>query len=138
MAPKSAPEKLLHEKSAASGLDKYFRPIIAAIRAVPKGEVAGYGEIARRAGLPGRARMVARILSQNDDKQLPWHRILRSDGSVAFPKDSAHYAEQIQRLRAEGVSVINGKVRGRKAAPTLDEILWAPPGKKKTGKSQRT
>ena len=101
--------------------------IIAAIRAVPKGEVAGYGEIARRAGLPGRARMVARLLSTNEDKSLPWHRILRSDGSIAFPKDSTHYAEQIQGLRAEGVEVVNGKVRGRKAAATIDEILWAPP-----------
>jgi methylated-DNA-protein-cysteine methyltransferase related protein len=96
--------------------------IIKAIRAVPKGEVAGYGEIARRAGLPGRARMVAR---------LPWHRILRSDGSIAFPKDSAHYAEQIQRLRAEGVEVVNGKVRGRKVAATVDELLWAPPARAK-------
>ena len=34
--------------------------ILAAIRAVPRGQVAGYGEIARRAGLPGRARQVAR------------------------------------------------------------------------------
>ena len=101
--------------------------IIAAIRAVPKGEVAGYGEIARRAGLPGRARMVARVLSNNEVKDLPWHRILRSDGSIAFPKDSAHYTEQIQRLRAEGVVVVNGKVRGRKVVATIDELLWAPP-----------
>jgi len=101
--------------------------IIAAIRAVPKGEVAGYGEIARRAGLPGRARMVARLLSINEDRELPWHRILRSDGSIAFPKDSSQYTEQIQRLRAEGVEVVNGKVRGLKAAATIDEILWAPP-----------
>lgn len=101
--------------------------IIAAIRAVPKGEVAGYGEIARRAGLPGRARMVARLLSNNEDAELPWHRIMRSDGSIAFPKDSAHYAEQIQRLRAEGIEVVNGKVRGRKVAATIDELLWAPP-----------
>lgn len=112
MVVKSAPEK-----------------IIAAIRAVPKGEVAGYGEIARRAGLPGRARMVARLLSQNDDGELPWHRILRSDGSIAFPKESAHYAEQTQRLRAEGVDVVNGKVKGLKTAATLDEILWALPAK---------
>jgi methylated-DNA-protein-cysteine methyltransferase-like protein len=100
--------------------------IIAAIRDVPKGEVAGYGEIARRAGLPGRARMVARLLSNNEDAELPWHRIMRSDGSIAFPKDSAHYAEQIQRLRAEGIEVVNGKVRGRKVAATIDELLWAP------------
>ena len=109
--------------------------IIAAIRAVPKGEVAGYGEIARRAGLPGRARMVARLLSTHEDKELPWHRILRSDGSIAFPKDSEYYDLQIQRLRAEGVEVVNGKVRGQKAAATIDEILWAPPIPAKRGKS---
>jgi methylated-DNA-protein-cysteine methyltransferase related protein len=129
MAIKSAPKKTAG-KSDCKGIHK----IIAAIRAVPKGEVAGYGEIARRAGLPGRARMVARILSSNDDAPLPWHRILRSDGRIAFPKDSAQYAEQIQRLRTEGVEVVNGKVRGRKTAATLDEILWASPEKTKAGK----
>ena len=101
--------------------------IIAAIRAVPRGQVAGYGEIARRAGLPGRARLVARLLSENDDAKLPWHRILRSDGRIAFPSEHANYTEQQQRLRAEGVVVQNGRVRGLKAAATIDEILWAPP-----------
>jgi len=100
--------------------------ILAAIRAVPRGEVAGYGEIARRAGLPGRARMVARLLSENDDRTLPWHRVLRSDGRIAFPPDSPQFAEQVQRLRAEGVVVVNGRVRGQRAAASLDEILWAP------------
>ena len=108
--------------------------IIAAIRAMPKGEVAGYGEIARRAGLPGRARLVARVLSNNEDKHLPWHRIVRSDGSIAFPKDSANYVEQIQRLGAEGVEVVNGKVRRRQLAATTDEILWAPPARVKKKK----
>ena len=98
--------------------------ILAAIRAVPRGEVAGYGEIARRAGLPGRARMVARLLSENLDKALPWQRILRSDGRIAFPPDSAQFSEQVQRLRAEGVIVENGRVRGKRAAASLDEMLW--------------
>lgn len=100
--------------------------ILAAIRAVPRGQVAGYGEIARRAGLPGRARLVARVLSENDDRALPWHRILRSDGRIAFPPEHAHFAEQAQRLRAEGVIVENGRVRGQRAASSLDEILWKP------------
>ena len=100
--------------------------ILTAIRAVPSGQVAGYGEIARRAGLPGRARMVARILSENEDHQLPWHRILRSDGRIAFPEDSAQFSEQVQRLRTEGVRVEQGRVRGQKAAADLDTLLWSP------------
>jgi methylated-DNA-protein-cysteine methyltransferase-like protein len=103
--------------------------ILAAIRAVPRGQVAGYGEIARRAGLPGRARLVARMLSGNEDPELPWHRILRSDGRIAFPPDDAQFVEQQQRLRAEGVQIRNGRVLGQRAAASLDEILWAPPPK---------
>ena len=101
--------------------------ILAAIRAVPRGQVAGYGEIARRAGLPGRARMVARLLSENADPGLPWHRILRSDGRIAFPPEHGNFAEQQQRLRAEGVLVRNGRVQGQRAAASLDEMIWAQP-----------
>lgn len=99
--------------------------ILAAIRAVPRGQVAGYGVIAKRAGLPGRARLVARILSENDDRKLPWHRILRSDGGIAFPPDSPGFAEQSQRLRAEGVDVRNGRVRMPKE-DSLDAAIWSP------------
>ena len=100
--------------------------ILAAIRAIPRGEVAGYGHVARRAGLPGRARLVARVLSGNEDPGLPWHRILRSDGRIAFPPGSPGFAEQSQRLRAEGVKVENGRVKRPRRTDTLDEALWGP------------
>ncbi|QNP40165.1 MGMT family protein [Lysobacter terrestris] len=116
--------------------------ILQAIRAIPKGEVAGYGEVARRAGLPGRARLVARLLSQNEDRKLPWHRVLRSDGRIAFPEGSAEWREQGARLRSEGVVVENGRVHGQRAAVTAEEALdaavWgAPPPapRAKAGKS---
>jgi len=100
--------------------------ILAAIRAVPRGQVASYGAIARRAGLPGRARLVARILGRNEDPALPWHRILRSDGRIAFPPGSAEFAEQCRRLRADGVEPRNGRVRLPQDEGTLDAALWAP------------
>ncbi len=98
--------------------------ILAAIRAVPSGQVAGYGVIARRAGLPGRARMVARLLGEHSGTGLPWHRILRSDGRIAFPPDSEGYLEQTQRLRAEGVDVRNGRVRMPPPEDSLDAAIW--------------
>jgi methylated-DNA-protein-cysteine methyltransferase-like protein len=58
---------------------------------------------------------------------LPWHRVLRSDGRIAFPPDSEGFAEQIQRLRAEGVVVVAGRVRGMPKTGGLDALLWAPP-----------
>ena len=100
--------------------------ILAAIRAVPRGSVAGYGHIARRAGLPGRARLVARVLGQNVDPALPWHRILRSDGRIAFPAGSPGFDEQARRLRAEGVEVRNGRGRIPESDDSLDAAVWRP------------
>lgn len=99
--------------------------ILVAIRAIPRGETAAYGVVAQRAGLPGRARMVARLLSQNDDPALPWHRVLRSDGRSAFPPGTPHHQEQLRRLRLEGVAVdAHGRVRIAKHAKSLDEEIW--------------
>jgi methylated-DNA-protein-cysteine methyltransferase-like protein len=110
------------------------KAILAVIRRIPVGEVRGYGEVAREAGFPRGARLVARVLSENTDPALPWHRVLRSDGRIAMPPDSAGFAEQSARLRAEGVVVENGRVRStpRTAAETLDALLWAPPAATRT------
>lgn len=109
-------------------MDDARSAILATIRAIPRGQVRGYGEVARLAGLPGRARLVARILSENEDAALPWHRVLRSDGCIAFPERSKGYLEQSRRLKAEGVKVESGRVRGMRAVPTEDEALWGPKG----------
>ena len=98
--------------------------IFTVIRAIPPGQVCGYGEVARRAGLPGRARWVARLLADNTDRTLPWHRVLRADGRIAFAPGSQQFAEQCRRLRGEGVGVESGRARGLRAAATLDELLW--------------
>lgn len=98
--------------------------ILAAVRAIPRGQVAGYGEVARRAGLPGRARLAARVLSANTDRTLPWHRVLRSDGRIAFPEGSQGFREQSRRLRGEGVDVRNGRVRMARRELDLDAEVW--------------
>jgi len=102
--------------------------ILAAVRAIPRGEVASYGEVARRAGLPRRARLAARVLSGNTDPSLPWHRVLRADGRIAFPEGSESFREQAQRLRSEGVAVENGRVRiATRQGSDLDAEIWSMP-----------
>lgn len=110
---------------AADGYAAARQRILDAIRAVPAGSVAGYGHIARRAGLPGRARLVARVLHDHGDPGLPWHRVVRSDGRIAFPEPSPGFLEQTRRLRAEGVAVVRGRVRMPADVP-LDAVLWGP------------
>jgi methylated-DNA-protein-cysteine methyltransferase-like protein len=98
--------------------------ILAAVRAIPRGKVAGYGEVAHRAVLPGRARLAARVLSENTVPKLPWLRVLRSVGRIAFAQGSKGFREQSQRLRSEGVEVNNGRVRMPSRAQSLDAMIW--------------
>ncbi len=100
--------------------------ILHVVRAIPTGQVMGYGEVARRAGLPGRARFAAKVLSENEDPRLPWHRVLRSDGRIALPVGSPGFREQVRGLKAEGVVVVDGRVRGVRTAADLDEQVWGP------------
>lgn len=75
-----------------------------AVRSVPAGRVATYGDIAEiaRASTP---RLVGRVLSE-DGHDLPWHRVLRANGTPA-----PHLARrQLELLRAEGVLAVNEKV----------------------------
>jgi methylated-DNA-protein-cysteine methyltransferase related protein len=100
--------------------------IIDAIRRIPYGSVSSYGEVAAMAGLPGRARLVARVLSKSEDDGLPWHRVLRSSGQIAFPPGSDRFLEQAGRLRSEGLEVKQGRVKRDKKPLDLDALLWAP------------
>jgi len=79
--------------------------IIKAIREIPRGRVSSYGAIAALAGLPNGARQVVRVLHSSAEKEgLPWHRLLRKDGSIALPSGEGF---ELQRalLAKEGVEV---------------------------------
>jgi methylated-DNA-protein-cysteine methyltransferase-like protein len=81
------------------------------IAAIPRGQVSTYGDVARRAGLPGHARQVAYALRNiPEELELPWHRVLGAGGRIVFPKDSKSFREQARRLKADGVPVKMGRV----------------------------
>jgi methylated-DNA-protein-cysteine methyltransferase-like protein len=108
-------------------MDPRHQRIYAAIAAIPPGRVASYGQIAARAGLPGRARLVGTALRGTPDGMpLPWFRVLHADGSIALPRGSRGFREQSRRLRAEGVDVRNGRVPMAAFAldHDLDRALW--------------
>ena len=76
--------------------------VIASLR---DGEVVSYGDIAHDAGRPGAARAVGALLASTD-LDLPWWRVVRSDGRLAVDKPG----RQAALLRAEGVVVRNHRV----------------------------
>ena len=62
-----------------------------------------YGQIAAAAGIPRGARAVVRLLHASSGKyDLPWWRVLRSDGAIALPEMSGGL-EQRELLQREGV-----------------------------------
>lgn len=96
--------------------------------AIPRGTTLSYGEVARQAGLPRRARWVAVALKAAPPSlRLPWHRVIGAGGRIAFPPGSRLHREQCRRLRAEGREVTGSRVvataRGTGAAD-LDAWLW--------------
>ena len=85
--------------------------IIETIKSIPRGKVSSYGNVALAAGLPNGARQAVRVLHSLSEKfNLPWHRVIRSNGSIAL-REGEGKELQISLLRSEGVEVSpDGKV----------------------------
>lgn len=94
------------------------------VSSIPEGAVMSYGEVAKAAGYPKRARMVSRAMSRSE-KKLPWYRVLRSDYSIAFDKDSDNYKMQKSLLENEGVEFKKNKACSCQSMDNfLDQYLW--------------
>jgi methylated-DNA-protein-cysteine methyltransferase related protein len=96
------------------------------VEKIPPGKVASYGQIADLAGLPGRARLVGKVLGQApESRPLPWYRVLRSNGQLAFKAGSNEAERQKGLLQEEGVVVLNNRVKlqGFGWRPDLGELL---------------
>jgi len=77
--------------------------IYAAVRRVPKGKVATYGQIARVAGLPRRARLVGYALAALERSDVPWHRVVNAAGKISERGEPMFVAQQRAMLEREGV-----------------------------------
>ncbi|MFV0556380.1 MAG: MGMT family protein [Lactovum sp.] len=86
------------------GLKKDTQEIICQIQQIPYGQVASYKEIGNRAGLINGARQVSRILHSLSEKyELPWWRVIGSDGKIKLTAEAKQ--EQIRLLRLEEVEI---------------------------------
>ena len=72
--------------------------IVERVRAIPAGFVRTYGDID-----PAAPRLVGRVLATTGE-ELPWHRVVRSDGSIPMG------AKQRQLLGREGVPMRGDRV----------------------------
>jgi methylated-DNA-protein-cysteine methyltransferase-like protein len=101
------------------------------VAGIPAGSVLNYGEVARLAGLKGRARLVGRALGRAPKQMaLPWHRVVNAQGMISFKPGSRPHAMQLKRLQDEGVEFVDGKIDLGRFSPehAIDRLLWGPPG----------
>ena len=83
--------------------------VLARVRAIPPGSVATYGDVS-----PGAPRFAGTVLFGTTERDLPWWRVVRADGSLAKG------ARQKRRLREEGVPFRGDRVEMKTAR--VDEI----------------
>jgi methylated-DNA-protein-cysteine methyltransferase-like protein len=75
---------------------------------VPAGQVTTYAQVGTYLGSPRLARPVGnalRQLTRARAREVPWQRVIKSDGTVALRGDHTRAPQQVRMLRKEGVAV---------------------------------
>lgn len=101
-----------------------YSQIYAVVRRIPVGKVATYGQVAELAKLAKQPRLVGYALfslRDEDDSDLPWHRVVNAKGEISY-SPSRQKADQLQRVLLEAEGVVFNQ-RGR---IDLKHYCWQP------------
>jgi len=83
--------------------------VLAAVRRIPPGRVAAYGDVAAMAGRPRAARAVGNIMRECRDAAVPCHRVVGAGGALGGYGGNLELKRAL--LRAEGVVVVGRRIR---------------------------
>lgn len=91
--------------------DSPTKRIYEAVKKIPAGRVATYGQVAKLAGNPRMSRAVGNALHKNPEPGvIPCHRVVDSQGRLAGAFAFGGKNVQAELLAAEGVTVVDGRV----------------------------
>lgn len=83
--------------------------VLAAVRRIPPGRVATYGDVAAAAGSPRASRAVGNIMRECKTSGVPCHRVIAAGGRIGGFGGSVQLKRDL--LRAEGVPVTGSRIR---------------------------
>lgn len=108
--PDEAVRKMIAE-SYELVTDSPTKRIYEAVKKIPRGQVATYGQVAELAGDRKMARAVGNALHRNPDPEhIPCYRVVKAKGELAGEFAFGGAGKQAAILEADGIEVINGKV----------------------------
>ncbi len=91
--------------------DSPSKRIYEAVKKIPRGQVATYGQVAFLAGNPKMSRAVGNALHHNPDPEnIPCYRVVNAKGMLAGAFAFGGEEVQAQLLRADGIEVTDGRV----------------------------
>ena len=102
--------------------DSPSKRIYEAVKKIPKGKVATYGQVAAMAGNPKMSRAVGNALHKNPEpSQIPCFRVVNAKGELSGEFAFGGKGRQQALLEADGIEVIDGKVNLQKYGITLSQ-----------------
>lgn len=98
-----------------------YRRIDAVVRCIPRGEVASYGQIAKLVGACSARQVGYAMAALAEDSDVPWHRVINSQGRISIRSGSGDNGLQRLLLAAEGVRFDDNQ------RVDLGTYRWQPP-----------
>jgi methylated-DNA-[protein]-cysteine S-methyltransferase len=103
--------------SPRRGARDFKRRVLAAVRRIPRGRVATYGDIAALAGVPRAARAVGNIMRRTKDPATPCHRVVAAGGAIGGYGGNGWIKREL--LRREGIETRGARIR------EFDVVRWS-------------
>ena len=107
MTPRLRPESM--RRSGQARTTEFRGRVLSAVRRIPPGRVATYGDIAAVAGKPRASRAVGNIMRNCSEPGVPCHRVIAAGGALGGYGGNLQIKREL--LRAEGIEVGVARIR---------------------------
>ncbi|QQG44938.1 MAG: MGMT family protein [Candidatus Sungiibacteriota bacterium] len=89
-------------------ITKFQQKVYNVVKRIPAGRVMTYAAVAKAVGKPKTVRAVGNALNKNNFRDVPCHRVIRSDGKAGGYNRGTK--KKIKLLLREGIKIKNGKI----------------------------